>query len=55
LYYTTGPHANLRQLSGKSYQTWAKALEESPNNKIKRLAEQLLELIDKFQLGQYDA
>lgn len=54
LYYTTGQHANLRQLKGKSYQAWAKALEESPNNKIKRLAEQLIELIDKFQLEQYD-
>ena len=55
LYYTTGQHASLRQLNGKSYQTWAKALEESPNNKTKRLAEQLLELINKFQLGKYDA
>ncbi len=55
LYYTTGQHASLRQLTGKSYQTWAQALEESPNNKTKRLAEQLLELINKFQLGKYDA
>ena len=54
LYCTTGQHASLRQLSGKSSQTWAKALEESPNNKTKRLAEQLLELVEKFQLGQYD-
>lgn len=55
LFYTTGQHASLRQLSGKSYQVWAKALEESPTNTTKRLAEQLLELIDKFQLGQFDA
>lgn len=54
LYYTTGPHTSLRQLVGEDYRSWAKALEDSPLNTRKRLAEQLLELIDKFGLGQFD-
>jgi hypothetical protein len=54
LYYTTGNNSQLRQLAGKNHQRWAKAMEDSPANTTKRLADQLLELIEKFDLARFD-
>lgn len=53
LYLTTGPNVNLLQL-GNDYKAWAKAIEALDYSPIPRLANQLIEVIQKLNLQQLD-
>lgn len=54
LFYTTGKHAGLRNLDPGDYRAWAKALRKSPYNDVKAIDDQLLTIIERFQLTQFD-
>lgn len=54
LFVTTGHYANLPQLGKTNYRDWAIALEDMGYAGTPDLAEQLLFVIDKWQLFQYD-
>ena len=54
LYYTTGKNSGLRRLIGQSPGKWAHAMADAPDNATDKLAEQLLTLIDKFNLERFD-
>lgn len=54
LFVTTGHYASLPQLGNSNYRDWAIALEDMGYAGTPDLAEQLLYLIDKWQLFQYD-
>lgn len=54
LFYTTGKHTSLRNLGRHDYRAWAKALRKSPYNDVKALDDQLLAIIDRLDLAQYD-
>ncbi len=54
LFYTTGKHAGLRNIGPDDYHAWAKALRKSKYNDVKALDEQLLAIIARLDLTQYD-
>lgn len=54
LFYSTGKHTRLREIGAKRYAQWAQALEESPYNETGELATQLVGVIERFELMQYD-
>ncbi|MEM9835666.1 MAG: glucosaminidase domain-containing protein, partial [Bacteroidota bacterium] len=54
LYVTSGKYSTLPQLGSSHYQAWAQALEELDYANTEELAEQLLQVIDEWQLFQYD-
>lgn len=51
---TTGEFTDLRKISKKDYQAWAKGLERQGYNQEEDLAQNLLTIIDKFQLYELD-
>lgn len=53
LYLTTGKLAPLRK-NGNDYKKWAKGMERAGFNNEKRLAEQLVTVIEELRLYQYD-
>ena len=54
LYVTTGEYADLRRLGSTNYRAWAKALEDARFAREDNLEGQLIELIERYQLFQYD-
>jgi flagellum-specific peptidoglycan hydrolase FlgJ len=54
LFYTTGKHTSLRNIGANDYQAWAKALRKSKYNDVKALDDQLLAIIARLSLTQYD-
>lgn len=55
LYVTTGNYGVLNQLGSKDYRGWADGLEALAFNDTQNLSQQLLTLIDEWQLFQYDS
>lgn len=53
-YITTGAFADLRQLASNDYKAWAKGLEKKEYSNMDDLAEQLIEVIEKYGLQQLD-
>lgn len=54
LYVTTGKFAEMTQLSAKDYNSWAAGLDKLNFNKTTNLEEQLLAVIEQWQLFQFD-
>ncbi len=54
LYVTTGEYADLSRLGSSNYQAWAKALDDAGFANEDNLKEQLIEVIERYQLFQYD-
>lgn len=54
LFYTTGKHTSLRNIGSDDHRAWAKALRKSKYNDVKALDEQLLAIIARLDLTQYD-
>lgn len=53
-FITTGRFASLNQLRNKSYKVWAKSLEKSGFRDQPGLAEELIRIIQKYQLDRLD-
>lgn len=53
-YVTTGDFAHLRKIDRKDYKAWAKALEKASFSTEKDVAEQLIKVIEAYQLAQLD-
>lgn len=54
LYVTSGEYNKLRKLSSTDYQSWAKELERAGFSEFKDLEENLIGLIEKYELHQLD-
>ncbi|MEL6720003.1 MAG: glucosaminidase domain-containing protein [Bacteroidota bacterium] len=55
LFLTTGEHAKLLELGKTDYKAWAKAIEKIGYSSERRLAKQLIKLIETYRLQQLDA
>ncbi|PHN07174.1 glucosaminidase domain-containing protein [Flavilitoribacter nigricans] len=53
-FLTTGTFADLRRLDSKDYKGWAKAMEKKEYTKSDDLADQLIEVIEKWRLYEID-
>jgi hypothetical protein len=54
LFMTTGKQTKFRQLRGKPYREWARAIERTAVYPHPHMASQLLRTIERFELQQYD-
>ena len=54
LYITTGPFSKLRSLPSDDYKAWAKALEKNEFSDEPKLAKQLIQLIEHYELHILD-
>ncbi|MCB0637642.1 MAG: glucosaminidase domain-containing protein [Lewinella sp.] len=54
LYLTTGANHHLTRLSRTDYQAWAEGLEAADYGDTPDLAEQLVAIIERYQLAQFD-
>ena len=55
LFLTTGPHASLQQIGEENYKGWAKALEKINFAGQKKIANQIIHTIEKYQLYRFDS
>jgi flagellum-specific peptidoglycan hydrolase FlgJ len=53
-YVTTGSFEHLRRIDRKDYKGWAKGLERAGFSEEKNLAEQLIQVIEAYELTQLD-
>jgi flagellum-specific peptidoglycan hydrolase FlgJ len=53
-FLTTGTFAELRRLDPKDYKAWAKAMEKKKYTRYDDLADQLIEVIEKWRLYELD-
>lgn len=54
LFFTTGVHAKLRELNRTDYKAWAKAIDKTGYSNQRKLAKQLIKLIEEYDLQQLD-
>ncbi len=54
LYVTSGRFSNLRQYSTSDFKNWARGLEKMEYSELPDLADQLIEIIETYQLQQLD-
>lgn len=53
-FFTTGMHSHLRELPATDYRAWARGIADSPTVGDKSYADQLITLIESFELNKLD-